>query len=70
MSYSISTLLTRNLQTSSVRTTRRVGAWRLTRSSPKIACSTIRWEASTEAAMRSIESRARSGLLILTGRCY
>src|SRR6266436_2327101 len=39
--------------------TRRVGARQLTKSSRKIACSTIPTEESTEAAMRSIESRAR-----------
>jgi len=53
MSYSISTLLTAIFATSSVRTTRPVGAQRLTRSSPRIAGSTIQW-AFTEAATRSI----------------
>src|SRR5258708_7684755 len=61
MSYSISTLLT----TSSVKTTLRVGARQSTRSSPKIACS-MSPRASTEAATRSIASRARSRLLTLT----
>src|SRR5437660_1198644 len=44
----------------------RVVARQLTKSSRKIACSTIPREASTEAATRSIESRARSRLLTLT----
>ena len=52
--------------TSSVRTTRRAGELRLTRSSPKTACSTIPTVASIGAATRSIASRARSELLILT----
>ena len=62
---SISTLLTRNLHDvfgENEPARRR----RLTRSSPKIACSTIPWEASTAAVTRSIELRARSGLLTLT----
>src|SRR4029450_13903039 len=52
--------------TSSVKTTPRVGARPSTRSSPRIACSTIPARASTVAATRSIASRARSGLLTLT----
>jgi hypothetical protein len=51
---------------SSVKTTLSGGARRLTRFLPKIACCTIPCEASTEAATRSIESRALSGLLTLT----
>ena len=67
MSYNISTLLTRNLFTTfSVKTTRRADARPSTRSSPKMACSTTPAGASTVAATRSIASRARSGLLILT----
>jgi hypothetical protein len=66
MSYSISALLTRIFTTSSVRTATRFGARQLTKSSPKTASSTIPREASTEAATRSIESRARSRLLTLT----
>src|SRR5437879_6470219 len=64
MSYSISTLLTRNLHDvfGENDPARRRSA---TRSSPKIACSTSPG-ASTVAATRSIASRARSGLLTLT----
>src|SRR5712692_4230787 len=51
---------------SSVKTTPRVGARPSTRSSPKIACSTIPARASTVAATRSIASRARSRPLTLT----
>jgi hypothetical protein len=66
MSYSILTLLTRNLHDVFGENDLRVGARRLRRSSMKIACSTIPWEAFTEAATRSIESRARSRRLSLT----
>jgi hypothetical protein len=66
MSHSISTLLTRNLHDVFGENDPRVGARRLRRSSPKIACSTIPWEASPEAATRSIESRVWSGPLTLT----
>ncbi len=66
MSYSILTLLTRNLHyVSSVKTTPRVGARSSTRSSPKIAFSTSPG-ASTVDATRSIALQGRSGLLILT----
>jgi hypothetical protein len=60
MPYSISTLLTRNLHDVFGEATRRAGARQSTKSSPKTVCSTIPREASTEAATRSIESRARS----------
>ena len=66
MSYSISTLLTRNLHDVFGENDPRVGARRLTKSSPMIACSTIPREASTEAATRSIESRVPPRLLTLT----
>jgi hypothetical protein len=66
MSYSISTLLTRNLHDVFGENVRRVGARRLAKSTPMIACSTIPREASAEAATRSIESRERSRLLTLT----
>src|SRR5207244_12109261 len=46
--------------------TLRVGARQSTRSSPKIVCSTILPAEHTEAATRSIASRARSGQLTLT----
>jgi hypothetical protein len=49
-----------------VRTIRRVGARPSTKSSPKIAFSTIPKRASTVAATRLIALRARSGLLTLT----
>ena len=64
MSYSISTLLTRNLRTSE--NDPRVGARLSTRSGPKTACSMIPKRASTVAATRLIALRARSGLLTLT----
>ena len=63
---SISTLLTRNLQTSSVKTTPRVGGPPSTRSTPKMECSTILPAEHTVAATRSIASRPRSGQLTLT----
>jgi hypothetical protein len=66
MSYSISTLLTRNLQDVFGENDPRVGARPSTRSLPKIASSTIPAGAFTVAATRSTASRARSGLLILT----
>src|SRR5258708_5506703 len=53
---------------SSAKTTPSVGARPSTRSSPKIACSTIPARASTVAATRSIASRARSRPLTLTFR--
>jgi len=58
MSYSISTLLTRNLHDVFGENDPARRRARLTKCSPKIACSTILREASTEAATRSIESRA------------
>ena len=66
MSYSISTWLTRNLHDlfGENDPARRRAA--ITKSSPKIACSMIPGEASTEAATGSIESRTRSRLLTLT----
>src|SRR5438105_12430130 len=51
---------------SSVKATPRVGARPSTRSSPKIAYSTIPAGTSTVAATRLIASPARSGLLTLT----
>src|SRR2546422_10964342 len=66
MSYSISTLLTRNLHDVFGENDPGVGARPSTRSTLKIACSTIPGGASTVAATRSIASRARSGLRILT----
>ena len=66
MSYSISTLLTRNLQDVFAETTPRVGARPSTRCGTKMVCSTIPTKVSTVAATRSIASRARSGLHTLT----
>ena len=66
MPNSISTLLTRNFHDVFGENDAAVGARRLTRSSSKIACSTIPREVSTEAARRSIESRALSRLLTPT----
>jgi hypothetical protein len=65
MSYSTSTLLTRNLHDVFGETTPRVGVRPSMRSSPKIACSTSPGPF-TVAATRSIASRARSRLLTLT----
>jgi hypothetical protein len=58
MSYSISTLLTRNLHDVFGENDPRVGARPSTRSTPKMACSTTPLAASTVAATRSIASRA------------
>ena len=66
MSYSISTLLTRNLHNVSVKTTPRVGARLSTKSIPKMACFTTPPRARTVAVTKSIASLARSGLLTLT----
>jgi hypothetical protein len=63
MSYSISTLLTRNLQDVFGENDPRVGVRPSTRSSLKIALSTIPPKVSTVAVTRSIASRARSGIL-------
>jgi hypothetical protein len=49
-----------------VKTIPRAAARPSTKSGPKMACSTTPKRASTVAATRSIESRARSGLLTLT----
>jgi hypothetical protein len=66
MSYSISTLLSRNLHDVFGENGPSVGAQPSARSLPKIACSTIPAKACTVAATRSIASRARSGLLTPT----
>ena len=65
MSYNISTLPTRNLHEHLGHPTARRRA-AMAETPTKIACSTIPWEASTESAARSIESRERSWRLILT----
>jgi DNA-binding NarL/FixJ family response regulator len=71
MSYSISTLLTRNLPTFSVKTTPRVGVRPSTSSGPKMACSTIPTAASaTEAIHRrfaSLTSREREVMARVVG---
>ena len=66
MSYSISTLLIRNLRDVFGENDPCVGARPSTSSAPKMACSTTPKRASTVAATRSIASRARSGRLTLT----
>jgi hypothetical protein len=66
MSLSVSTLLTRNLHDVFGENDPCVGARPLTRSSPKIACSTSPAGAFTAAATRSIASRPRSGPCTLT----
>src|SRR5262245_8836943 len=66
MSYSISTLLTRNLHDVFGETIRCVGALPSARSAPKIACSPIQTGTSTGAVTRSIASLVQSGILILT----
>ena len=66
MPHSISTLLIRNLNDVFGENDPRAGAPPSTRSSRKIACSRIPWDAFTEATTRSIALRARSGLLTLT----
>src|SRR4029077_2554390 len=66
MSYSISTLLIRNLQDVFGENDPRAGGGLSTRSGPKTACSMIPKRASTVAATRLIALRARSGLLTLT----
>jgi hypothetical protein len=66
MSHSISTLLTRNLHDVFGENDPGVGARRSTKSSPKIACSTIPPRAFTVAATKLIVSQARSRPLTRT----
>ena len=66
MSYSISTLLIRNLQDVFGENDPRADAQPLTSSTPKMACSTTPARESIVATTRSTASRARSGLPIVT----